>query len=102
MLTHFIRILHIYSKLNYISSLLLCVQKLKVNSYIKEVQIKVDDTQFSNRNSNTQTDTSYFQAFLNKILLTFKKGHKIILAYSTEKNANFFPINVLYKIFQNF
>ena len=31
---------------------------------------------------------------------TFKKGHKINTGIFYRKNANFFPINVLYKIFQ--
>ena len=33
---------------------------------------------------------------------TFKKGHKINTGIFYRKNANFFPINVLYKIFQIF
>ena len=32
---------------------------------------------------------------------TFKKGHKINTGIFYRENANFFPINVLYKIFQN-
>ena len=33
---------------------------------------------------------------------TFKKGHKINTGIFYRENANFFPINVLYKIFQNY
>ena len=47
---HFIRFLHIFSKFNLISNILVRVQRLNVNSYIKEVQsiYKITDYSFWN------------------------------------------------------